>query len=375
MERSSSGLPRSGGLDFDARLEGLVRESVPGLESLTVDDRSLLRLEVELAKVRLSTADATTIEIPGGREHRITRARFEDEVKGLIEESRIPLERCLRDLGIGPGSIDALVMVGGTCRIPAVRSFVQSIIRVDADPDIDPMTAVGEGAAIAAAILTGEIKSSDFFVALEHSLGTYVVRPETNSLEFSTLIKRGHVLPARATSDFLPVYADQESVQIQVVEGDPESPLPDFTILKEWEVPLDPPTASNPTRAFDLSYEYDIDGILHVMAKDQHTGRVLLEDDVSYGVATDKRQLKTMSDRAKSAVSTGSVDSSAHVKVDDFEAEKLLSQARVKVIPFLDTHEAAPINELVTMLESGDGDKTELKERLRKALAAYSYLL
>jgi len=77
---------------------------------------------------------------------------------------------------------------------------------------------------------------------------------------------------------------------------------------------------------------------------------VLLEDDFSYGVATDKRHLKTMSDRAKSAVSTGSVDTSAHVKVDDFEAGKLLSQARVKIIPFLDTHEAAPINELVTML-------------------------
>ena len=375
MERASSGLARSGGLDFDARLEKMVRESVPGLEAMTSEERNLLRLEIELAKIRLSSADATSIEIPGGRSPvRITRSRFEDEVRGLIEESRIPLERCLNDLGIGAGSIDALVMVGGTCRIPAVRNFVQSILRADADPDINPMTAIGEGAAIAAAIMTGELKASDFFVALEHSLGTFSFDPETESTQFSTLIQKGHVLPAKATETFYPVFAEQESALVRVVEGDPEGSLPDFTVLKEWSIPLPNPTASNPNRGFELTYEYDIDGILQVTAKDEATGQIILDDDVSYGVATDKRQLKQMSDRAKSAVDVGTIGSAARVDLDDPEAQRLLNQAKVKVIPFLETTEAKPIQELVDALESGAGDKENLKDQLRRALAPHSYL-
>lgn len=375
MERASSGLARSGGIDFDARLEKLVRESVPGLESMNSEERNLLRLEIELAKIRLSSADATSIEIPGGRSPvRITRSRFEDEVKGLIEESRIPLERCLRDLGIGPGSIDALVMVGGTCRIPAVRNFVQSILRADADPDINPMTAIGEGAAIAAAIMTGELKTSDFFVALEHSLGTFTFDPSAESLQFATLIQKGHVLPARATETFYPVFPEQDSVLVRVVEGDPDNALPDFTVLKEWSVPLPEPSSTNPRRGFELTYEYDIDGILQVTAKEEVSGKIILEDDVSYGVATDKRQLKQMSDRAKSAVDTGTIGAAAHVQLDDPEAQRLVNQAKVKVIPFLDITEATPIQQLVDALESGNGDVADIKDRLRRALAPHSYL-
>lgn len=341
---------------------------------MTTEERNLFRLEIELAKVRLSSSEATTIEIPGGRELRVARSRFEDEVRALIEESRLPLERCLNDLGIGPGSIDALVMVGGTCRIPAVRNFVQGLVQVDADPDINPMTAISEGAAIAAAIMTGDLTSSDFFVALEHSLGTFTYDPNTDSTHFSTLITRGHVLPARATESFAPVFPDQDSVKVRVVEGDPESQIPDFTVLKEWDVPLPEPSPTNAQRAFDLTYEYDIDGILQVVAKDEASGEVLLQDDVSYGVATDKRQLKQMSDRAKSAVSAGTIEDSSRVSLDDPDAQKLINQAKVRVIPFLDSHEAEPIQKLVDDLESGEGDVAAVKEQLRRALAPHSYL-
>jgi molecular chaperone DnaK (HSP70) len=101
IEQASSGLPRSGGLDFDSRLEKIVRDAIPGLENLSPAQRHALRIEVELAKVRLSTADATTIQLPDGKPFRITRNRFEQEIEGLLNESRIPLERCLNDLQIG----------------------------------------------------------------------------------------------------------------------------------------------------------------------------------------------------------------------------------------------------------------------------------
>jgi len=374
IEQASSGLPRSGGIDFDSRLEKIVRDSIPGLDQLNTEQRHLLRLEVELAKIRLSTAEATSIELPDGQSFRITRSRFEQEVKGLLEESRIPLERCLKELQIGPGAIDALVLVGGTCRIPAVRKFVEGIIGVDADPDINPMTAVGEGAAIAAGILSGEIANSDFFVCLEHALGTFTFNENTGD-QFSSIIRKGNKLPARASGEYFPVVPTSDSVNVQVVEGDPDSMQPDFTVLKEWEVQLTAPYEEGSRRAFELQYEYDVDGILHVKATDIDSGIVLLDDDVSYGIATDKRQLKTMSDRAKSAVDDGVMSASASVTLADPEASKLIEQSRVKVIPFLDSDEAGPISAAVAALESADSATVSArKEELKRLLVPHSYL-
>lgn len=374
IEQASSGLPRSGGIDFDSRLEKIVRDSIPGLDQLNTEQRHLLRLEVELAKIRLSTAEATSIELPDGQSFRITRSRFEQEVKGLLEESRIPLERCLKELQIGPGAIDALVLVGGTCRIPAVRKFVEGIIGVDADPDINPMTAVGEGAAVAAGILSGEISNSDFFVCLEHALGTFTFNEKTGD-QFSSIIRKGNKLPARASGEYFPVVPTSESVNVQVVEGDPDSMQPDFTVLKEWDVQLTAPYEEGSRRAFELQYEYDVDGILHVKATDIESGTVLLDDDVSYGIATDKRQLKTMSDRAKSAVNDKVMNASASVILADPEASKLIEQSRVKVIPFLDPDEAGPISAAVAALENADSSTVSVKkEELKRLLVPHSYL-
>lgn len=375
IEQASSGLPRSGGIDFDSRLEKIVRETTPGLENLSVDQRHFLRTEIELAKIRLSTADVTSVQLPNGKEFRITRSRFEQEIAGLLDEARIPLERCLSELQIGPGSIDSVVLVGGTCRIPAVRRLVESALRTDIDPDIDPMTAVGEGAAIAASILTGETPDSDFFVCLEHALGTWVFDPQTGSQNFSTIIRKGNKLPAQAAEPFVPVVIETESVTVSVVEGDPDSPIPDFTVLKEWSVPLKVPYTEGSNRGFELRYEYDVDGILRVKATDNDSGTVLLEDDVSFGVASNKRELKQIADRAKAAVSDGKLSKAAEVKLSDSEAVKLIEQARVKVIPFLDSSEAAPVITAVEKVEANNPSTLDAaKNELRRVMQPYSYL-
>lgn len=375
IEQTSSGLGKSGGLDFDSRLQKIVRDSIPGLDQLSSQDRQLLKLEVELAKIRLSAAEATSIQLPNGKEIRITRAQFEREIQGLLNEARIPIERCLRELQIGPGSIDSVVLVGGTCKIPAVRRVVEDIMKVDVDPDINVMTAVGEGAAIAAAILSGQNPNSDFFVCLEHALGTFTFDPLSGLEEFSPIIRKGHKLPAQSSSEYSPIVVTTDSVSVKVVEGDPGSDSPDFTVLKEWDVPLRTPYSEDSRRTFELQYDYDVDGILKVKATDLESGEVLLDDDVSYGVATDKRQLKVMSERAKAAVATGVIDKSAHIELEDPEAMKLIQQARLKVIPFLDVSEAEPINLAVEALESAVGiSVTEKKARLKNLLMPYSYL-
>jgi molecular chaperone DnaK (HSP70) len=378
IEETSSGLPQSGGLDFDARLRKIVEESIPGLESLSSTDRELLRNEIELAKIRLSSAEETSIELPGGNSLRVTRARFEQEVKPLIEESRIPIERCLKELGVGPGSFDALVLVGGTCRIPAVRNFVKTLVGIEPDPSFNPMTAVGEGAAIAAAILSGELQTSDFFVSTEHALGTFIFDEENeNGLTFSTLIPKGHKLPAKVSSTYFPAVRETESLKIRVVEGDPGADLDkqDFVVLKEWDVKLVEKYSDTSTRSFNLQYEYDVDGILHVLATDEESGTVLLDDDVSYGIATNKREMKKVADRVREAVESGTISNDAKVELSDPESVKLLSQARNKVIPFLDDDEAKEIIRLAENLERAeDSQIASARDALRRALAPHSYL-
>jgi hypothetical protein len=155
--------------------------------------------------------------------------------------------------------------------------------------------ALGEGAAIAAAILSGELQTSDFFVSTEHALGTFIFDEENeNGLTFSTLIPKGHKLPAKVSSTYFPAVRETESLKIRVVEGDPGADLDkqDFVVLKEWDVKLVEKYSDTSTRSFNLQYEYDVDGILHVLATDEESGTVLLDDDVSYGIATNKREMK-----------------------------------------------------------------------------------
>ena len=252
---------------------------------------------------------------------------------------------------------------------------MQDILKAEADPDINPMTAIGEGAAIAAGILSGEIVNSDFFVCLEHALGTFTFDPTTGLKEFSTIIRKGTKLPARASGEYIPIVTETEAVTVEVVEGDPDNHNPDFTTLKEWNVKLKVPYEEGSNRAFQLQYDYDIDGIVRVQAIDNDSGHTILDDGVSYGVATDKKKLKQISDRAKSAVSTGTVNPESSIKLDDPEATKLIEQAQVKVIPFLDESESGPIVAAVAALNSATPQsKNAAKAELKRLLLPFSYL-
>lgn len=377
MEQASKGLPTKGGLDFDARLRHLILETVTDVSTWTQAERRRFGLEVELAKIRLSTQEFTVIQLPGGDSRRVTRGMFDEACASLIEEARPPIEQCLRDIGAGPGSLDAVVMVGGTSNIPAVRGFVGDLLGRAPVAGIDPMTAVAEGAAIAAAILTGEMADNDFFVSTEHALGTVVLDPRTGEPGFSVLIPRNHMLPAKHTDTFVPVFDDQQVVGIDVIEGDPEVPLdhPDNVILQEWVVEL-PHSTLGGGRSFDITYAYDVDGILHVTVTDGASGELMHQGEISYGIASDKRALVEISKRSTAAVERGVVAATDGATSDDPEVQQTIQIATVKVIPFLDDDEAIPIRRLVQALESADRDQRDQRlAELRAALAPYSYLL
>lgn len=372
IEQASSGIARSGGLDFDARLSKAITEAAGVGGEWDIAQKRQFRLNVELAKIHLSSHETVTVQLPGELSHTVTRRRFEEIVDPLIQEARVPIERCLRELNVGPGSIDALVLVGGTSMIPAVRNFVQDIVGTDADPNVNPLTAIAEGAAIAAAILTGENTDNDFFVSTEHALGTFAVDSETDQLAFSQIIPKSHKLPARATQTYFPYREDQTSVNIDVVEGDPERE--DFVVLKDWSVNL---LVQDGSRGFDLTYEYDISGILTVTAIDQESGTVILQDDVAYGIATDKGEMAAVAKRARDSVVSGTVSTEQAVVTSSMQpaSVELIQKAEQLVIPYLDADAVTTITNLVARLrDSSEEDEKANRDALRDALQPYSFL-
>jgi len=373
IEQASSGIARSGGLDFDARLSKAILDNAGQSQDWSTANKRSFKLEVERAKIHLSQNESVTVQLPDGSSQSITRRRFEEVVQPLIDEARVPIERCLTELDIGPGSIDALVLVGGTSMIPAVRNFVQDVVGTDADPNIDPMTAIAEGAAVAAAILSGENTDNEFFVSTEHALGTFALDGNTGELAFSEIIPKSHKLPARATQSYSPVHEEQTAVNIDVVEGDPE--IGDFVVLKQWSVELAP---SQGERAFDLTYDYDISGILSVVAIDQTSGATLLQDDVAYGVAADRSQLARVAQDARNAVSQASLTLDGAPTTSGLQPESLalIQKAEQLVLPYLEPDSSTPIENLIVELrDSTPESEPERREDLRIALQPYSFLL
>ena len=373
MEQASKGIQKLGGLDFDAAFAKVIKATIKGVDSWSSAERHGFRLDVERAKILLSTREETSVALPGGEYRKVTRDMLLKAVRPHIERVRDPIQRCLADVGAQPSDIDTILLVGGTCKIPAVRDFVSEILKTAPASGVDPMTAIAEGASIASAILSGELEDNDFFVSTEHALGTSVLAPDRSGLVFSELIPRNHKLPATAKSMFSAVVDYQERVNIDVVEGDPALPLddPENVALKDWTVDLTNPVPSSES-AIEMTYYYDKDGILHVSAEDQ-AGDKLLDDVVSFGGMLDRRGLVEVANRANRATESGRVDGAGRDGSNlSPEIRTLVNDVKTKVIPFIDDKEAEEMRAQVTRVEDGDAGAVD---ELRRLVDQYPYLL
>ncbi|NHC12376.1 Hsp70 family protein [Motilibacter deserti] len=373
IEQASKGIQRLGGLDLDARVAQHIAAATPGVNEWSALERHLFRLAVEKAKVRLSERDFTNVDLPRGGFHRLDRPTFDDSVRGLVERVRQPIEQTLQDLGAAPADIDAVILVGGTCKVPLVREFIADLMGKEPAAGVDPMTAVAEGAAIAAAILSGEIEDNDFFVATEHALGTFAL-DRTGEMRFSTIIPRNHKLPARATESYTPAMDEAASISLRVVEGDPEHE--DYTVLQTVDVPLDTGRLSAQDKSFDVTYEYDLDGILNVNVEDRLSGRTLTQSKVGFGIAPlSPSDRVRIAEGSEAAVAEGRISPAAAAPVADPKVAELLQRARKDVIPYIDEDKARPLRELADALErAGDAERPDAVLDLELALLPYSYL-
>lgn len=371
VEETSKGIQRLGGIDLDEAFGAAIRAKMPAGSAGRLDP-----FDLELAKVKLSTVESTTLALRGGGSQTVTRGDLENAIRPLIYRTREPVERCLAD--VGGARIDHLVMVGGSSKIPMVQRYIRELLRLEPMAEVDPMTAIAEGAALAAGILTGEVEEHDFFVGTEHALGVVVHNQGPDKPEFSVLIPRNTKLPAAATDGYAPTRDNQETVLIQIIEGDPDAPFTheDNVILKDWDVQLEPMPRAD--AGFMVTFEYDVDGILHVQAQYQKTGRVILDEELSFGAATDKSELVNMRKRVDRLHGAGQSATpmspqAAHLSP---ESKAAIHRARTKIIPFLDPATQAHFESLVRDLEfTAPQGEAEARRSLELAIREHSYLL
>jgi molecular chaperone DnaK len=386
IERASKGIQRSGGIDLDNLLGAALTPRIPGASSWDERDRGLFRLAVEQGKILLSAQDRTQLQLPDGSYLEVTRDELVRAIRPKIEETRGPIDQCLRDLRLEPRAIDQVVLVGGSSKIPAVREFVAEILGKEPAGGVDPMTAIAEGAAIAGAILAGDL-DADFFVSTEHALGTISV--DDYGVEgFSELIGRNHQLPAKAIGAYRPAVAGQTQVHVRVIEGDPRVPLdhPDNVILKEWDLEVEAGRDHADT-GFTMLYEYDVDGILHVTVTDDLTGNVLLRDDVSFGISQDKAALVDLAKSVREMMRGGSLPGGNPVAgadgtgagavaiAADPVTREVLERVRTKILPFVEDAEAQRLEAMCRDLEQAAGDDAEgCRAELEREARKYAYL-
>ncbi|GHB99492.1 Hsp70 family protein [Streptomyces albogriseolus] len=288
-EKASRGVNKLGGLEIDGRLRRMVLNRAPARRKWSESEQRQFALDIERNKILLSSQEFVRITTPDGNAVEIGQDEFSAEIQDLITRALDPVEECLEQARIDPSELKAVLMIGGSSQIPAVRDAVAEALDCElVGPELcHPLTAVAEGAAVCAAAMDGELKSI-IRVVNTHALGT-VTKDQYGKREFSALIDRNQRLPQQRKKSYQPSRDGVSKLTVEVWEGDPDRPVDHPDNVKLTELPLAYPERSRAAEdgAFDLEYTYSKEGLLTVRATLQKTGQVVLDGEVRvFGDAT-----------------------------------------------------------------------------------------
>ena len=318
--KSTNGDTMLGGDDFDRVIVEFIVDNFKETDGVDLAEDKMamqrIREAAEKAKCELSTVHETNINLPficaneEGPKHLdmvLTRAEMEKLIHPLVQRTLEPCKQALEDAQLKVDSIDEVILVGGSTRIPAVKKFVKDFFRMDPHKGVNPDEVVAMGAAIQGGVLSGEVDEILLLDVTPLSLGI-----ETLGGMMTTLIHRNTTIPCKQGQVFSTATDNQPAVSIHVLQGEREMAKDNRTLARFDLVGI--PPAPRGVVQIEVTFDIDVDGIMHVYAKDLGTGK---EQNI---------QIKVASGLSEDDVERMVKDAEEHA----FEDEKKRKVARVR---------------------------------------------